>query len=122
MKISRKIVFVLPVILLLSITICTGQSVYKTPSGTKYHLATCRMVENISEKITIQEAGKIGLTACKICKPPTSDSHAITPSKTPQGIGESTQCKGTTQKGTRCEHKTRIGNGYCYQHQPKERT
>jgi hypothetical protein len=118
----RKILLLLPLVLVLTITVGTSQSVYKTPSGTKYHLSTCRMVENISEKITIQEAGKLGLTPCKICKPPTTDSRAITPSKTPQGIGESTQCKGTTQKGTRCEHKTRIGNGYCYQHQPKEKT
>ena len=28
------------------------------------------------------------------------------------------QCKGMTKKGTRCQHMTRIANGYCFQHNP----
>ena len=36
--------------LLLSASV-KAQSVYKTPSGQKYHLATCRTVKNVSEKI-----------------------------------------------------------------------
>lgn len=46
-----------------------GQLVYKTPSGKKYHLESCRMVKNFSEEITIQEALKLGLGPCSICKP-----------------------------------------------------
>jgi hypothetical protein len=30
-----------------------AQTVYKTPSGAKYHLANCRTVKNVSEAITI---------------------------------------------------------------------
>ena len=40
------------------------------------------------------------------------------------GLGQTTQCKGITQKGTRCKHMTYNANGYCYQHQsqaPKEK-
>ena len=28
-----------------------SQNVYKTPYGKKYHLASCRMVENVSSKL-----------------------------------------------------------------------
>ncbi len=46
-----------------------SQSFYKTPSGNKYHLSTCRMVRNVSEEITVTEATKLGLQPCKICQP-----------------------------------------------------
>jgi len=104
----------------ISIKTISAQSVYKTPSGTKYHLSTCRMVENVSEKITIQEAIKLDLSPCKICKPPVIETTQLTPEKTPQGKKESVQCKGYTNENARCKHMTRIGNGYCYQHQPSK--
>ena len=46
-----------------------AQSVYKTPSGKKYHLGACKMVKNVSEKLSVQEAAEKGLDPCKICKP-----------------------------------------------------
>src|SRR3954465_15920253 len=95
-----------------------GQDVYKTPSGKKYHLASCRMVKNVSEKISLEKAIEIGLEPCKICNPPASIANES--SKQPQGSGVSVQCMGTTKNGTRCKHMTRIANGYCYQHQPKK--
>lgn len=78
------------------------------------------MVENFSKKLISKDDIRMyGLTPCKICKPPiirfnlefkTSEDEA-------QGtLTESVRCKGTTIKGTRCKHMTRIGNGYCYQH------
>jgi Family of unknown function (DUF5763) len=103
-------------LLLLSISL-KSQAVYKTPSGTKYHLAGCRMVKNVSEQITINRAIELGLEPCKICKPPIIYSSAISTNKA-QGVGETVQCKGFTKAGTRCKHMTRIGNGYCFQHQP----
>ena len=93
-----------------------SQSVYKTPSGQKYHLATCHMVKNVSEKLTIAEAREMGLEPCKICKPPGSN-NAVSPNKQ-QGQSSTVQCKGYTKAGTRCKHMTSIANGYCYQHQP----
>lgn len=107
------------IILLLLISVSAKtQSVYKTPSGQKYHLATCRMVKNVSEKITIEQAKELGLEPCKICKPPVINSSTPSSNKQ-QGEGQTVQCKGTTKAGTRCKHMTRIANGYCFQHQPK---
>ena len=60
--------FRLLILLLLSFS-AKAQEVYKTPSGAKYHLATCSMVKNVSEKITLAEAAKLGLEPCKICAP-----------------------------------------------------
>ena len=95
-----------------------AQTVYKTPSGQKYHLASCHMVKNVSEAIDVKEAIEIGLEPCKICKPATVTSHPII-TKKPQGQGKATtQCLGYTKAGTRCKHMTSIANGYCYQHQP----
>ena len=94
-----------------------AQDVYKTPSGAKYHLATCRMVKNVSEKITLAEAAKFGLGPCKICAP-VFVAGAIQKPKTTQGQSATVQCSGYTKAGKRCKHMTGIGNGYCYQHQP----
>jgi Family of unknown function (DUF5763) len=95
-----------------------AQDVYKTPSGEKYHLATCRMVKNVSEKISPAKAKELGLEPCKICKPhDIYTSNLISPNKQ-SGQGETVQCKGTTKAGTRCKHMTRIANGYCFQHDP----
>jgi hypothetical protein len=95
-----------------------AQTVYKTPSGQKYHLASCHMVKNVSEAIDLKEAIKIGLEPCKICKPATVTTQPII-AKKPQGQGKTTtQCQGYTKAGTRCKHMTSIANGYCYQHQP----
>lgn len=97
-----------------------GQIVYKTPSGTKYHLGSCRMVENVSKKLAnAEDIAKYHLTPCKICKPPNLTALSTDLSFTNKAVGESesVQCKGKTKKGTRCKHKTKIANGYCYQHQ-----
>lgn len=103
--------------LLFSISL-KGQSVYKTPSGQKYHLATCRMVKNVSEAITVSKAKELGLEPCKICKPQSiyGSGSSI---NTARGQSTTTQCKGATKTGSRCKHMTSIANGYCYQHQPK---
>jgi uncharacterized protein DUF5763 len=106
-------------LLLLSFSL-QAQTVYKTPSGAKYHLATCHMVKNVSEQITINQAKDLGLEPCKICKPEniyaSGSSHSPNKAK---GEGVTVQCKGTTKAGTRCKHMTRIANGYCFQHQPR---
>ncbi len=95
-----------------------AQTVYKTPSGAKYHLAGCRMVKNVSEQITVSKANELGLQPCKICKPQniSTSSNSI---KKAQGQDETVQCAGLTKARSRCKHMTRIGNGYCFQHQPK---
>jgi methylphosphotriester-DNA--protein-cysteine methyltransferase len=110
---------VLKVILFLLFSVSVkSQSVYKTPSGAKYHLATCHTVKNVSEKISVNEAKQLGLQPCKVCKPQNIYASGSSPNKA-QGQGVSVQCKGTTKAGSRCRHMTRIANGYCFQHQPK---
>lgn len=95
-----------------------SQMVYKTPSGTKYHLSNCRMVKNVSSKLTIDKARREGLSPCKICNAPTGNTLGIYSSSTKKtnGINSKNRCIGITKRGTRCKHFTRIGNDYCYQH------
>ena len=96
-----------------------AQNLYKTPSGQKYHLATCHMVKNVSKKVSPEQINALGLTPCKICHPPDL-SRIKTSYRTSKAVGQtskSVQCKGRTKQGTRCKHKTRIANGYCFQHQ-----
>lgn len=96
-----------------------SQYYYRTPSGAKYHLETCRMVENTSHRLTLQEAREMGLAPCKICKP-LSHGGTIRGPKKPSGQSKQRfQCVGTTRRGTRCQHVTRIANSYCFQHKPK---
>ena len=109
--------FLLSAIFIAVSSIGSAQSVYKTPSGEKYHLESCRMVKNVSNKISLADALESGLEPCKICKPPTSNQQNSYSNKA-KGESTTTQCKGKTKKGTRCKHMTSIADGYCYQHRP----
>lgn len=95
-----------------------AQTVYKTPSGVKYHLSTCRMVKNVSAEISVEKARDLALTPCKICNPANIYAGNAPVIHKAQGQNTSVQCKGMTKAGNRCRHMTRIGNGYCFQHQP----
>ena len=105
-------------VLLLSMS-TNAQSVYKTPSGKKYHVGNCRMVENVSEKISLTSAADLGLLPCKICNPQNFTALGLVSKKNnAQGETQTVKCKGRTKKGTQCKHKTSIANGYCFQHNP----
>ena len=109
------LIFILTITPLLSI----AQSFYKTPFGEKYHLSTCKLVENTSAKLTLAEAKKMGLAPCKICKPL---AHHGKINKVNKEKGESIikhRCLGKTKKGTRCKNVTKIANSYCFLHHPK---
>lgn len=96
-----------------------AQGVYKTPSGAKYHTGDCRMVENVSQEISLEKAAELGLQPCKICKPQSFSSLGLVSKKNnARGENQTVQCKGKTKKGTRCKHMTSIANGYCFQHNP----
>lgn len=86
--------YAIGILLLLYFAIAaSGQSIYKTPSGKKYHLGTCRMVKNVSEKITPEKAKALGLEACLICRPNIDDLKFSTENKA-KGESASVQCKG----------------------------
>lgn len=105
-------------LLLFSFAMLPAQTVYKTPSGAKYHLASCRMVKNVSSKLTIEKAQSTGLSPCSICKPPFSTRLGISsaPVKKTHGVNSPNQCKAKTKAGIRCKRNTRIGNDFCFQH------
>jgi hypothetical protein len=55
-----------------------GQDLYKTPSGEKYHLASCRMVVNISKKlVNNDDLANYNLQPCKIYNPPARPSWLL---------------------------------------------
>ena len=58
-------------------TALSAQVVYKTPSGTKYHLSNCRMVKNVSSTLPLDKALRVGLAPCKICLPPFRQTFGI---------------------------------------------
>ena len=104
-------------ILFLSVSV-KAQAVYKTPSGNKYHLYTCRMVNNVSEKISENQAIKSGLQPCKICRPRNIYKQGLGAPNKAKGKSNTRQCLGYSKSGKRCKHMTSIANGYCFQHNP----
>lgn len=83
------------------------------------------MVENVSRKLVGDEdIAKSGLTACKICKPPTTLNFSSSNNLINKSVGESAsvRCNGLTQQGTRCKHMTKLANGFCYQHTSQNKT
>lgn len=111
--------YLISILLFISLSL-SGQTVYRTPSGAKYHLASCRMVKNVSSALNVKSALEQGLQPCKICNPPTITTYAIVSQrKQVNGTNKGNRCLGMTKAGTRCKHYTRIGNYYCFQHMPK---
>ncbi len=111
----------LVILALLYSDVCLSQTVYKTPSGEKYHTKHCRHIENTNHNMTMTEAiTKYGLSPCSQCNPPYNPSLTVSKSSVNDDYKcESQQCKGyakTTK--TRCRHSTRNCNGYCANHDP----
>lgn len=73
---KRKILVAL--ILVLITTTLFGASgdliVYRTKTGTNYHVDGCRSLSKSKIPITLEKAVNSGLTPCGICYPPTLDS------------------------------------------------
>ena len=44
--------------------------VYRTPSGKRYHRASCFHVKGKGTALSLAEAKERGLTPCKVCNPP----------------------------------------------------
>ncbi len=104
-----------------------AQTVYRTPSGTKFHTANCRSIKNVSSQINIDDAYKLQLSPCSICKPNSSNvtkTNSFLGNK-PVGIQQdelkgsnanAKQCTSKTKKGLRCKNTTKNKNGRCHKH------
>ena len=107
----------------LSSTILLSQTVYKTPSGNKFHTSTCRFVKNVSHQLNVEQAYSKGLSPCSVCKPNIGSVNRISPyglgikPNEAKGTSSAVQCKGKTKTGKRCSRKTRNVNGFCFQHE-----
>jgi len=110
----------LALLLSLAFNFTNAQNVFRTPYGAKYHLASCKSVNNVSTELTIAEALKQGLEPCKNCNPPKIAGAIIAPHKAKGKAAITYQCNAiakTTKK--RCRHTATIANGFCWQHTPK---
>ena len=83
-----------------------GQKVVVTPSGSKYHLESCRSIGTSSQSkaVDVTEAKALKLSACNVCKPPVNANA--------NGV----QCNGSNKDGARCKRKTTAKRGRCWQH------
>lgn len=100
-----------------------AQSVYKTPSGDRYHLASCKHVNNVALRMTVDEAiNKYHLVPCKKCKPPVPKNAVFLHSGKNKAVGacNATRCNGKTKSKSRCKRRTKLCNGYCFQHNPNK--
>lgn len=107
--------------------VCQAQTVYKTKTGSKYHVQSCHYLKS-SFETTVAQAEADGLTACSICKPSSGNSTVpynsfkstgnIQTGSSPSSSASSgsTQCTGTTKAGARCKRMTTSSTGRCYQH------
>ncbi len=108
------------------IAVSNTQTVYKTPSGTKYHTATCSYVKNVSNSLSVTEARRQGLGPCSRCSPDSPSYRNSSTTRPGLGIkqGEAqgkmqyaVRCKAYTKAGARCKRQTKNVNGYCFQHE-----
>lgn len=118
-----RVVFSFILVMFINV-VCISQTIYKTPSGSKYHTSSCRYVRNVSEAMSISAAKQKGLSACSQCNPHSGSLQG----GSSKGLGirageargvksQASQCRGKTKKGARCLRNTRNVNGYCFQHE-----
>jgi len=81
----------------------SGQLVYVTKEGDKYHTGDCRYSKN-ALAVTLKQAKADGKKACDLCKP-----NSITGDK-------QMRCTAKTSDGTQCKRMTNNASGKCFQH------
>lgn len=118
----------LKLFLFISVMFCavnlSGQTVYVTNTGEKFHKSSCHYLKSSKKEIAFEKALELRFTACSVCKPEVRGIGLgiMTPSyKSSAGLkassnSASTQCTGKTKSGLRCKRLTKNGNGRCYQH------
>ncbi|WP_339877956.1 DUF5763 domain-containing protein [uncultured Algoriphagus sp.] len=105
-----------------------AQTVFITKTGVKYHKESSRYAKT-GWAATLTDAKKMGLTACLVCKPSSTETGEAKPLPLSAGSSKtepskenkpaqatSSQCKATTKAGSRCSRKSAAGGSYCWQH------
>lgn len=119
----KKYLILLSLSLVLFTSFLSGQTVYITNTGEKYHSSGCKYLRKSKVPIELSDALAQGYAACKVCRPVqvTKSSKEETNKPEGQGVkqateGASSQCTATTKSGTRCKRMTKSSNGKCWQH------
>ena len=94
---KRILSFALLIIIILSISVPViadngSTIVYIADSGTKYHRASCRYLDNSSHAVTLEAAALLGKSPCAVCNPPRLSSS---PSNSNVGVRAATEDNGT---------------------------
>lgn len=97
-----------------------AQSVYVTPTGSKYHLENCSYARTANQILSISEANSRGYTPCSRCKPTEGKArldYGQDPNISAYGCS-SVRCRGYAKtQNRRCKRMTKNCNQYCFQHQ-----
>jgi hypothetical protein len=99
----NKILLLCIVLLGVSYSKVSAQTVYASEKGEKYHTADCNLSGDARD-MRLATAQKAGKKACAVCKP---EDHFK---------DKTARCKGKTADGTRCKRMTASKGGRCYQH------
>lgn len=78
----NKLLFTLCIFAVFSIGKLSGQTVYITENGKKYHAKKCSLAKTGKKGITLAEAIRLGYDPCKVCK--ADEIKAITPKSKPK--------------------------------------
>ncbi len=109
-----------------------AQTVYKSKSESKYHLLSCRYLEQSHDSLDLSVAIKNGLSPCSKCTPPTKVGQS-TKSNAPMEMGKTDmnqqmnsstkvtdkQCIFVMKDGKRCTGEVEAGSKYCQMHVKK---
>jgi hypothetical protein len=109
------------------------QTVYKSKSESKYHLLSCRYLEQNHDSLDLSLAIKNGFSPCGVCNPPTKIGQVIKSNAGSMSIGKTDmkpqmnstttvtgkQCAFVAKDGTRCTGEVEAGSKYCLEHMKK---
>jgi hypothetical protein len=106
-----------------------AQTVYKSKVESKYHLLTCRYLDQSHDSLDLSFAIKKGFAPCPVCDPPTKVGQAVkknapmemgkTDMKPPMNsstMAADKQCIFVKSDGTRCTKEAETGSKYCMTH------
>jgi hypothetical protein len=120
---------ILSVFMCSSINVC-AQTVFKSKAESKYHLLSCRYLDQSHDSLDLAFALKNGFSPCSVCNPPTKVGQIVKSSGASMNMGKTEmkqqmnsttnmadqQCAFVMKDGTRCPEKVEKGSIYCMRH------